>query len=81
MNETFRPTLTDKERGFLITCIMTAASEYSTGAPRYNEKYNPSSGVKYEGLSKIEVIDLTRKLLADNDDLEELLGYLGGGGI
>lgn len=76
MDEIMKLTISNKERGFLINCIMRAASDCTLSDPRYNKRWNPESGVKYEGLSKMEVIDLTRKLLADNDDLEELLGYL-----
>lgn len=69
--------LSEKEKGFLITCIMSAASEKFTSFPRYNKKFSPETGIKYEGISsKTEIIDLIKKLGGDEDDLNELFFYL-----
>lgn len=67
--------LSKVEKGFLITCIMYAASEYFCCFPRFNEKYNSQSGIKYSSLCRSDIFDLVRKLGGDEDDLEELCCY------
>lgn len=68
--------LTNREKGFLITCLMTAASESFRCSPRFNTKRDPESGIKYDGIPKSEIIKLLEKLGGDEDDLEELLGHM-----
>lgn len=66
----------NEEKGFLITCIMLAASETFYCFPRHNKKYCSESGVKYGTLTKIQIVDLLRKLGGDDDDFDELFAYL-----
>ncbi len=63
--------LSEKEKGFIITSIMMATKEGFYNFPRYNELYEPESGIKYDNLTKAEIIDLLRKIGADEEDLEE----------
>lgn len=68
--------MTDEEKGFLITCLITAASESFNYSPRFNKKYEPNSGIKYDKLPTSKIINLLEKLGGDEDDLEELLEYM-----
>ncbi len=68
--------LTNEERGFLITCIMSAASELFQNFPRYKEQYKEESGIKYIKLSNEKIVELLHRLGGDYDDTYELFHYL-----
>lgn len=72
-DETNMNILTNEEKGFLINCIMSAASEPFTSCIRFNNKYDSNSGIKYNTIPKSKIIKLLEKLGGDEDDLEELL--------
>lgn len=74
----FSEELSEKEKGFLITCILTAANEDFRYSPRFYKMYSSDSEIKLflqrhqnDILNRTEVIDLIRKLGGDKDDLQE----------